>query len=60
MERCGLTHDWDFVGVNVDGVHLLADAAERGLHAQLGQVGPHKPVRVLGNLISGIRHETSA
>lgn len=44
------THDWDLIGVDVDCVHLLADAAERGLHAQLGKVGPHKPVRVLGDL----------
>lgn len=47
---CGVTYDWDLVGVDVDGVHLLPDAAERGLHAQLGEIGSHKPVRVLGDL----------
>lgn len=54
-----MTYDWDLVGVDVDRVHLLADAAERGLHAQLGEVGPHKSVRVLGDLVSDVRYFTS-
>ena len=44
------TYNGDPVSIDVDGVHLLADAAQCGLHAQLGEIGPHKSVRVLGDL----------
>mmetsp|Transcript_30993 Transcript_30993/g.70889 ORF Transcript_30993/g.70889 Transcript_30993/m.70889 type:complete len:551 (+) Transcript_30993:1082-2734(+) len=39
----------DPVGVKVDVSHLAADALERGLHAQLLDVGPDVPVDVLGD-----------
>merc|ERR1719399_1436284 len=41
----------DLVVVEVDDVHLLADALHRRLRAKRGEVGAHIPVRLLGELL---------